>query len=270
MTDLRIGLVGGAGRMGCALTRRITATDGCALAAAIEQTGHAAIGSDGGALAGIDSLGVAIGDDARTMFETSDVVIEFSSAAATAAHVGLAAETGTAHVIGTTGLDEQQAAAVKSAAGSAPIVWAPNMSVGVNLLLAITEQVAGVLGDDYDIEIVEMHHRHKVDAPSGTALGLGRAAAAGRGVDLDAVADRGRDGITGARRPGDIGFAVLRGGDVVGDHSVVFAADGERLELGHRASSRDVFANGAVRAALWTKGRAPGLYGMREVLGLSD
>jgi len=268
MTDLCIGLVGGAGRMGCALTRRITATEGCALVAAIEQSGHAAIGRDAGTVAGIEALGVAIADDARAMFEASDVVIEFSSQAATAAHASLAADTGTAHVIGTTGLDAEQTAMVERAAESAAVVWAPNMSVGVNLLLALTEKVAGVLGDDYDIEIVEMHHRHKVDAPSGTALGLGRAAAAGRKVDLDLVSARGRDGMTGARRAGDIGFAVLRGGDVVGDHSVVFATEGERLELGHKASSRDVFANGAVRAALWTKDRAPGLYGMRQVLGL--
>ncbi len=270
MTDLRIGLAGGAGRMGCTLTRRITATEGCAVVAAIEQAGHPALGKDAGTVAGSEELGVAIGDDSRALFEASDVVIEFSSAAATAAHAALAAETGTAHVIGTTGLDQAQTAIVERAAESAAVVWAPNMSVGVNLLLALTEKVAGLLDDDYDIEIVEMHHRHKVDAPSGTALGLGRAAAAGRKVDLDAVSARGRDGMTGARRSGDIGFAVLRGGDVVGDHSVVFATDGERLELGHKASSRDVFANGAVRAALWTKDRAPGLYGMRQVLGLED
>ena len=270
MTDLKVGLVGSAGRMGCTLIRRITATEGCALVAAIEQADHPALGKDAGTVAGIETLGVSIGSDSRAMFEASDVVIEFSTAAATAAHVALAAETGTAHVIGTTGLDDEQTAAVERAAQSAAVVWAPNMSVGVNLLLALTEKVAGVLGNDYDIEIVEMHHRHKVDAPSGTALGLGRAAAAGRAVDLDAVSARGRDGITGARRAGDIGFAVLRGGDVVGDHTVVFAAEGERLELGHKASSRDVFANGAVRAALWTKGRGPGLYGMPQVLGLED
>jgi len=269
MADLDIGVVGAAGRMGTALIRRIAGTEGCRLAAAIERPGHPALGHDAGAEAGIAALGVAIGPDARALFEAADVVIEFSSPAATAAHAALAGATGTAHVIGTTGLDAAQAAAVRKAARSAAVVWAPNMSIGVNLLLALTEQVAAVLDDAYDIEIVEMHHRHKVDAPSGTALGLGRAAAKGRGVDLEKVSARARDGVTGARRTGDIGFAVLRGGDVVGDHAVVFAGDGERLELGHRASSREVFAAGAVRAALWTRGRAPGLYGMREVLGLA-
>jgi 4-hydroxy-tetrahydrodipicolinate reductase len=270
MSELSIGLVGAAGRMGQALVRRIAATDGCRLAAAIEQAGHDAIGQDAGALAGIGESGVAIGEDAAALFAASDAVIEFSSPAATAAHAALAAEAGTAHIIGTTGLDAGETAAVEAAAEKACIVWAPNMSVGVNLLFALTRRAAQVLGDDYDIEIVEMHHRHKVDAPSGTALGLGRAAAAGRGVNLDEVSDRGRDGITGARRVGDIGFAVLRGGDVVGDHCAVFATDGERIELGHRAGSRDIFANGAMRAALWTHDRAPGLYGMAEVLGLSD
>jgi 4-hydroxy-tetrahydrodipicolinate reductase len=268
MTDLGVGLVGSAGRMGCTLVQRVTAAEGCRVVAAIEQAGHDAIGRDAGEVAGVGALGVAVGEDPRALFEASDVVIEFSSPAATVAHTALAASTGTAHVIGTTGLDDDQARAIATASAAVPVVWAPNMSVGVNLLLALTEQTAAILGDDYDIEIVEMHHRHKVDAPSGTALGLGRAAAAGRGVDLDTVADRGRDGIVGARKAGDIGFAVLRGGDVVGDHTVVFAADGERIEIGHKASSRDVFANGAVRAALWTRDRAPGLYGMRDVLGL--
>ena len=270
MTDLGVGVVGSAGRMGCTLVRRVTASEGCRLVAAAEQPSHDALGRDAGEVAGVGALGVTIADDSRALFEAAGVVIEFSSPVATVAHAKLAAETGTAHVIGTTGLDDAQAGEIAAAAANVPIVWAPNMSVGVNILLAITKQVAGILGDDYDIEIVEMHHRHKVDSPSGTALGLGKAAAAGRGVDLDAVAARGRDGITGARNAGDIGFAVLRGGDVVGDHTVVFAADGERVEIGHKASSRDVFANGAVRAALWTRGRAAGLYGMADVLGLED
>ncbi len=270
MSELAVGLVGAAGRMGQALVRRVSASEGCRLAAAIEHAGHDAIGKDAGTLAGIGESGVVIGEDAAALFAACDVVIEFSSPAATAAHAALAAETGTAHVIGTTGLDEAETAALRAAAAKACIVWAPNMSVGVNLLFALTRRAAAVLGEDYDIEIVERHPRHKVDAPSGTALGLGRAAAAGRGVDLDEVSARGRDGITGARRAGDIGFAALRGGDVVGDHCAVFAAEGERLELGHRAGSRDIFANGAVRAALWTRARGPGLYGMAEVLGLSD
>jgi 4-hydroxy-tetrahydrodipicolinate reductase len=268
MADFGIGLAGCAGRMGRALVRRIAATERCRLVGALERSGHDALGQDAGVLAGIEPQAVTVGDDAAALFEASDVVIEFSAPEATAAHAALAAESATAHVIGTTGLDEAQAGLVRAAAERAAVVWAANMSVGVNLLLALAERAARVLDADYDIEIVEMHHRHKADAPSGTALGLGRAVAAGRGVDLEAVAARARDGVTGPRRRGDIGFAVLRGGDVVGDHTVVFAAEGERLELGHRASSRDIFASGAVRAALWTRGRAPGLYGMREVLGL--
>ena len=270
MDDLKIGLLGAAGRMGTTLVRRIGAAQDARVAAAAEAAGHPVLGRDVGEAAGVGTLGVVIGADARAVFEAADAVIEFSLPEATAAHAAFAAETGTAHVIGTTGLEPAQAAAVRAAAARAAVVWAPNMSVGVNLLLALTERAARVLGPEYDIEIVEMHHRHKIDAPSGTALGLGAAAAAGRGVDHDSVAARGRDGRTGARRAGDIGYAVLRGGDVAGDHSVVFAADGERLELGHRAGSRDVFADGAVRAALWTRGRPPGLYDMRAVLGLAD
>jgi 4-hydroxy-tetrahydrodipicolinate reductase len=254
MADLGIGLAGCAGRMGLALVRRIAAGEGCRLVGALERPGHEALGT--------------VGDDAAALFAECEVVIEFSAPEATAAHAALARASATAHVIGTTGLDEAQGQAVRAAGKRAAVVWAPNMSAGINLLLALAERTARVLDADYDIEIVEMHHRHKADAPSGTALGLGRAAAAGRGVELDEVAARARDGVTGPRRRGDIGFAVVRGGDVVGDHTVVFAAEGERIELGHRASSRDIYAGGAVRAALWTRGRAPGLYGMREVLGL--
>jgi len=270
MSELSVGLVGAAGRMGRALVRRIDACEGCRLVTAIERSGHAAIGQDTGSLAGIGERGVAIGEDAAAMFVASDVVIEFSSPAATAAHVALAAESGTAHVIGTTGLDDAETAALQVAAETACLVWAPNMSVGVNLLFALTRRAAAVLGDDYDIEIVEMHHRHKVDAPSGTALALGRAAALGRGADHDEVAARGRDGITGERERGDIGYAVLRGGNVVGEHSVVFAADDERIALSHIAGNRAIFARGAVAAALWAQGQPPGLYGMADVLGLGN
>ena len=189
--------------------------------------------------------------------------------AATKAHAGLAGESGTALVVGTTGLDANTQAAVEAAAKSAPLVQAPNMSLGVNLLMALVEQAAAKLGPEaYDIEIVEMHHRHKVDAPSGTALGLGEAAAKGRGVDLSDARVSVRDGHTGPREEGTIGFATLRGGDVAGDHTVIFAAEGERLELGHRASNRGVFAQGALRAALWAAGKQPGLYSMKDVLGL--
>lgn len=262
MQDMKIGVLGVGGRMGTTLVRRIDDWPGAALAAAAERPDHPAVGKL------VGDRDVEVGTDPRAVFETCDAAIEFSTPEATAAHAALAAAAGTAHVIGSTGLDAAQAAAVRAAAARAPVVWAPNMSVGVNLLFALVERAAAVLGDEYDVEIVEMHHRHKVDAPSGTALGLGRAAAAGRGVDHDKAAARGRDGHTGPRRRGDIGYAVLRGGAVPGDHTVVFAADGERVELGHRAASRDVFADGAVRAALWTRGRPPGLYDMRDVLGL--
>ena len=268
MTDISIGVVGCAGRMGVTLLREIAATEGCRVAGGTELAGHAAIGADIGELAGLGAVGVAVGDDPAALFAGVDAVLDFTTPAASVDNAALAAKTATIHVVGTTGLDADQAAALEAAAAETAVVWAPNMSIGVNILFALTKQVAAVLGEDYDIEIVEMHHRHKVDAPSGTALELGHRAAAGRGVALDSVARRGRDGHTGARRAGEIGFAVLRGGDVVGDHSVVFAADGERIELGHRASGRQVFAKGAVRAALWARGKPAGLYGMKDVLGL--
>lgn len=270
MSDVQIGVVGCGGRMGQTLVRIVTATEGGVLAGASEAEGHPAVGKDAGAVAGIDPLGVTISDDPAAVFDACDVVIDFTVPAASARHARLAFESKTALVLGTTGLDDDQADKVEEAAAVAPVVWAPNMSLGVNILFALTERVARALGDDWDIEIVEMHHKHKVDAPSGTALGLGRAAAAGRGVDLDEVSQRVRDGHTGARRRGDIGFASLRGGDVTGDHTVVFATEGERVELTHKAASREIFARGAVRAALWTRGRKPGLHDMADVLGLKD
>jgi 4-hydroxy-tetrahydrodipicolinate reductase len=198
----------------------------------------------------------------------SDVVLEFTSPAATAEHAELAAGLGTPMVIGTTGLSTEQGVRVHQAAGQVPIVWAPNMSLGVNVMLSVVEEIARRLGSDWDVEILEMHHRGKVDAPSGTALALGHAVAAGRGVTLEEVAQRGRDGITGPRRTGDIGFAALRGGDAIGDHHVIFAGAAERLEIVHRATSRAIYAKGAVRAALWVVGQPPGVYGLKEVLGL--
>jgi 4-hydroxy-tetrahydrodipicolinate reductase len=266
---VRIGIVGAAGRMGAALIREIAARDGARLSGAAERTGADAIGRDAGTLAGLEPMGLKVGDDAAALFAVSDVVIDFTAPAATARHAGLAAEARVPLVIGTTGLEAEHERAIAEAAARVAIVQSGNMSLGVNLLVGLTRRVADVLGPDFDVEIVEMHHRHKVDAPSGTALMLGRAAAEGRGVALDAVAARGRDGITGARRRGDIGFASLRGGDVVGEHSVIFAADGERVELVHKATDRRLFARGAVTAALWTRGRAPGLYSMFDVLGLS-
>jgi len=269
-TDLKIGIVGAGGRMGRTLVQEVKEASGCRLAAAIEHPESADLGKDAGTLAGLGALDVAVGADPQALFAASDAVIEFSSPEATVAHAAMAAEAGTAHVIGTTGLDADQEAKLRESAERVPIVWAPNMSVGVNLVLAMVRRVASVLDDSFDIEVLEMHHRHKVDAPSGTALALGRAAAAGRGVNLETVARRARDGIVGGRPTGEIGFATLRGGDVVGDHTVIFAGPGERIELGHKASSRRIFARGAVRAALWAAGRAPGLYGMADVLGLED
>jgi 4-hydroxy-tetrahydrodipicolinate reductase len=265
---MRIGVVGAAGRMGSTVVRQVMETAGCTVAAASEVRGSAAIGRDAGELAGIGAIGVAVIDDAAALFDQVEAVIEFSVPEATVAHAARAADAGCIHIIGTTGLDADQEAVLHNAGRRTPLVYAPNMSLAVNVLFALTRQVARMLDDEFDIEIVEMHHRHKVDAPSGTALGLGRAAAAGRGVTLDAVGVLSREGQTGARQRGAIGFATLRGGDVTGDHSVIFAADGERLELTHRASSRQIFARGAVRAALWARGRAPGLYTMIDVLGL--
>lgn len=265
---MRIGIVGCGGRMGLMLVREVAGTPGAVLAGGTERPGAAGLGRDLGTLAGLDPLGVAASDDAAALFAASDVVIDFTAPAATVGHARLAAETGTALVVGTTGLSAADHAALAEAASRAPLVLSANFSLGVNLLLGLVRKVAATLGDDWDIEVLEMHHRHKVDAPSGTALALGRAAAAGRAVDLDAVKDTVRDGHTGARVPGHIGFATLRGGDVVGDHSVLFATEAERIELIHKAGSRAIFARGAVRAALWAPTQPPGLYGMEHVLGL--
>ncbi len=267
---MKIGIVGCAGRMGRMLVQEVLNTDGAALAGGTEPAGAPHLGQDIGLLVGSEPAGALIGDDPAALFAAADAVIDFTTPAASLAHAHLAAEHGTALVIGTTGMTAAHEAEIRALANHAAIVMAPNMSVGVNLLFALTQRVAATLGIDYDIEIVEMHHRHKVDAPSGTALGLARAAAAGRGVALDEAAVWAREGHTGPRPAGAIGFATLRGGDVVGDHTVVFAAEGERLELTHKASNRGVFAKGAVRAALWCDGRAPGFYTMADVLGLTD
>lgn len=267
-SEYLIGVTGAAGRMAAMLMREVIATEGCALIGATEAPGHAAIGKDAGMFAGEAAVGIAISDDAERLFSLADAVLDFTAPSATPIHAALAARFRKVLVLGTTGHSQSELDAVREAAKSCAIVQAPNMSLSVTLLIALTEQVGRVLGDEYDIEIVEMHHRQKVDAPSGTALGLGRAAAKGRGVKLDEVAVRGRDGMTGARKKGTIGFAALRGGDVVGDHSVIFAADGERLELTHRSTSRRTYARGAVHAALWARGKAPGLYSMADVIGL--
>jgi 4-hydroxy-tetrahydrodipicolinate reductase len=268
MAKTKMGVVGCGGRMGRMLVAEIAATEGCAVAGGSEAPGSGYVNQDIGELAGIGRIGIPVGEAVEKLIRDSDVVLEFTSPAATAEHAALAAGLGKAMVIGTTGLTPAQGEAVHRAARAVPIVWAPNMSLGINVLLSVVEEVARRLGPDWDVEIIEMHHRGKVDAPSGTALALGRAAAAGRGVNFEEVEQRGRDGITGPRRAGDIGFAALRGGDAVGDHHVIFAGAAERLELIHRATSRAIYAKGAVRAARWVVGRAPGVYGLKEVLGL--
>ncbi|MDX2143658.1 MAG: 4-hydroxy-tetrahydrodipicolinate reductase [Rhodospirillaceae bacterium] len=266
-SPLKIGIVGCAGRMGRMLIQEILATPGCMLAGGTEPAGPA-VGSDLGLLVGPKPVGVSVMADAEKLFAVSDTVIDFTVPAATLWHTRLAAKTGKTLIVGTTGLDESILGALAEAGKTAAVVHAPNFSLGVNVMFAVTEKIAATLGPDYDIDILEMHHRHKVDAPSGTALGLGEAAAKGRNVKLANVWRKSRDGQVGPRPTGEIGFATLRGGDVVGDHTVMFAAEGERIELTHRASSRAVFAKGAVRAALWARGRGPGLYSMRDVLGL--
>src|SRR6059058_6179144 len=263
MAGTRIGVIGCAGRMGRMLIADIVASEGCELAGGAAKPGSAAVGRELGELTGVGRVGIAATADARQVLRDSDVAIDFTTPDATASHAALAAELGRPVVIGTTGLSGEQETAIRHAAERVPVVWAANTSLGINLLFGLVEQVAARLGPEWDIEILEMHHRGKVDAPSGTALALGRAAAAARGVAFEKVAQRGRDGITGPR-----GFAALRGGDNIGEHHVIFAGMGERLELVHRATNRAIYAKGAVRAARWLVGRPPGLYGMKEVLGL--
>jgi 4-hydroxy-tetrahydrodipicolinate reductase len=270
MAEVAVGVAGVSGRMGQMLVQETCATSGLRLAAASEAPGHDCIGGDAGVIAGMDPLGVVVSDDVAHLFQPSQVVIDFTAPAASLVHATAAAEAGIVHVIGTTGFTPEDEAALARAAEKTVIVKAPNMSLGVNLLFMLTQRTAGILGLDFDIEILELHHRHKADAPSGTALGLGRAAAAGRGVDLDSVGVMSREGHVGPRREGDIGFSVIRGGDVVGDHSVIFAGEGERVELVHRAGNRRIYAKGAISAALWALGREPGLYGMKDVLGLGN
>lgn len=268
MAAYRIGITGCLGRMGAMLARAVAEGPDCELAGGTVRPGHPQAGEDLGQVLGLGPLDAPITDDALTLFAESDAVIDFTTPDLAVKHAELAAQSKVILVLGTTGLDEEARDMIRRTAVHTPVVEAPNMSLGVNLLLTLVSQVAAALDPDFDIEIVEMHHRHKVDAPSGTALALGRAAAEGRGVSLDEVAGRGRDGVTGARKEGDIGFAVLRGGDVAGEHTVVFAGAGERIELTHKATDRAVFARGAVRAALWARGQDPGHYSMKDVLGL--
>ena len=268
MSDMRIAVLGAAGRMGQALVRTLHETPGCEIAGGLEPKGSPAVGQDLGAVAGLAPLGVTITDDPLPLFADIDGVLDFTLPKATVEFAGLAAQARIVHVIGTTGFSDDDLAKLEAAACHATIVKAGNMSMGVNLLAALTARVAEALGPEFDIEILEMHHRHKRDAPSGTSLMLGEAAASGRAVSLAEKSVRTRDGDTGPRRGGDIGFAALRGGDVVGEHKVIFAGPGERIELAHIASDRGIFARGAVHAALWARGKPPGLYSMADVLGL--
>jgi 4-hydroxy-tetrahydrodipicolinate reductase len=270
MSDMRLIVAGAGGRMGRTLIHAIAATDGVVLAGAVDVAGSAVIGRDAGELAGLGANGVKVVTDAGPLLDQADGLVDFTIPAATVLFAELAARKGLVHVIGTTGLNGESERLVAEAAKRAVIVKSGNMSLGVNLLAALVKRVAQTLGEDYDIEILEMHHNKKIDAPSGTALMLGRAAAEGRGIDLAQHAVRARDGETGARCKGDIGFAALRGGTVVGDHSVIFAGAAERIELTHRAEDRMIFARGALHAALWARDKKPGLYSMADVLGLAD
>jgi 4-hydroxy-tetrahydrodipicolinate reductase len=266
---MNIVVTGAAGRMGRTLIATIAATPGAILSAALEREGSAFIGMDSGVLAGLEANGIAVTTDAIAAIAMADAIVDFTSPDATVAFSVLAAQARAIHIVGTTGLQALHIEALKAAARHTVVMQSGNMSLGVNLLSVLVEQAAKTLAaSGWDIEIAEMHHKHKVDAPSGTALMLGEAAAKGRGVDLTSNSVRVRDGHTGARTQGTIGFATLRGGSVVGEHSVLFAGEGETVELSHRAIDRSIFARGAVHAALWGQGKKPGFYSMRDVLGL--
>jgi len=269
MNPVRVTVAGASGRMGRTLIRAMAESEDLRLAHALEHSGHPDLGQDCGTLAGLPPSGVVVTADALAALADSDAVLDFTAPAASVALADLAAQARIVHVIGTTGYSDGDMTRVRAAARHAVIVKSGNMSLGINLLAALVREAAKAL-PNYDIEIVEMHHRMKVDAPSGTALLLGEAAASGRGIDLTAHELRGRDGNTGSRPDGAIGFASLRGGTVVGDHIVTLAGPFERIELGHRAEDRMIFARGALAAARWGQGKKPGLYSMADVLGLSE
>jgi 4-hydroxy-tetrahydrodipicolinate reductase len=271
MADLNIVVTGAGGRMGAAIIRAVGETEGLGLSGALERAGSDAIGQDAGILAGLPSTGVIVTDNLDAALQGADAIVDFSAPAATVTMAQEAAKRGLVHIIGTTGCSLADEAALQEAAKSgARIVKSGNMSLGINLLAALVKQAAAALGEDFDIEIVEMHHNQKVDAPSGTALMLGEAAARGRKIDLENHAVKSREGITGPRKQGTIGFATLRGGNVVGEHSVMFAGPSERIELSHRAEDRGLFARGAIRALLWAIAQEPGYYTMADVLGIKD
>ncbi|SCX21781.1 4-hydroxy-tetrahydrodipicolinate reductase [Agrobacterium rosae] len=267
---MKLVVVGAAGRMGQTLIRLIHQTPGVQLHAAVEREGSPFIGRDAGEISGLGPLGIAVTGDALDAFVHAEGVIDFTSPAGSVVFAGLAAQARIVHVIGTTGCTVDDETKFEAAARHARIVRSGNMSLGVNLLSVLTQQAAKALdANGWDIEILEMHHKHKVDAPSGTALLLGEAAAKGRGIDLTEKSVRVRDGHTGPREAGTIGFATLRGGSVVGDHSVIFAAEGEQVTLSHHAGDRTIFARGAIAAAVWAHPQKPGLYSMLDVLGLA-
>lgn len=270
MSDMRLVVAGAGGRMGRTLVKAIGETQGLTLAGALEDTRSPLLGWDAGTLAGLGENHVKLVGAAEGPLKDADAIIDFSAPAATVAYAGIAAAYGKIHIIGTTGLSAADEEKIKEAAKKAVIVKSGNMSVGVNLLAALTRRVAKTLDSSFDIEILEMHHNQKVDAPSGTALMFGRAAAEGRAVDHDKSSVKAREGHTGARKPGDIGYAALRGGTVVGEHHVIFAGPAERIELVHKAEDRMIFARGALHAAMWARNQKPGLYSMADVLGLAN
>ncbi len=268
MADMRLIVAGAGGKMGRTLIRAIADTPGAVLAGALEAPGSELLGQDSGLLAGLPGNGIELSADLWALSKDADGILDFTVPAATIANVAIAAQRGIVHVIGTTGLTASDNAVIRSVTSQAVVVQSGNMSLGVNLLAALVKQVAKSLDEDFDIEIVEMHHRQKIDAPSGTAYLLGQAAAEGRGIDLAKNSVRARDGHTGARKSGDIGFATLRGGTATGDHTVVFAGPYERIELAHKSEDRMIFARGALKAALWARDKKPGFYTMADVLGI--
>lgn len=270
MTELRIAIAGAGGRMGAANIRAVATTPGVVLHAAFDRPDSSAIGRDAGELAGLGPLGITIGDNAEAALEGADALIDFTAPAVSVLLSELAAPRGLIHIIGTTGCSKEEDWAIqKAGSAGARVVKSGNFSLGINLLLGLVRQAAKAL-PGYDVEVLEMHHNKKVDAPSGTALMLGRAAAEGRGIDLEGNDVRSRDGHTGARKPGSIGFATLRGGAVIGEHSVLLVGETERIEITHRAQDRGMFAAGAVEAALWAAAQKPGFYDMADVLGLKE
>lgn len=269
MSDMQLVIVGAKGRMGRALIKAVHETKDVSVAAAIDKEGSPFIGKDAGVVAGLEPIDVPLTDDVLSACIKADGIIDFTTPEATLRYAEIAAQTRIVHVIGTTGLSLSDHDAISAAARHAVVIQSGNMSLGINLLAVLVRQAAQTLDIEFDIELVEMHHRHKVDAPSGTALLLGEAAAQGRNIHLENHAIMSRQGITGERPPGDIGFATMRGGSVIGDHTVVFAGEAERLELTHRAGDRSLFAHGALKAALWGHQQKPGRYSMADVLGFS-